>query len=134
MREERWLLHRGYCLGAELINVVVWIKWIQIVSGVVLQRRVVGAAAGWAAALGLWLACAYRLEFGGDGVHAAVWAAGLGWVAANAVLLRELIWAARAVGERRAAPMEAPMETQTVLFAVADRVYGVYFKALGLQE
>ena len=30
--------------------------------------------------------------------------------------------------------VEAPMETQTVLFAVADRVYGVYFKALGLQE
>lgn len=45
----------------------------------------------WIASLGNWLAWAYQLEFKGAGVHFFVWLAGLLWVAANAVLVRELV-------------------------------------------
>jgi len=49
------------------------------------------AAAAWALALGHWLAWAYALEFEGSPVHAGVWVAGLLWLGANAMLLRELM-------------------------------------------
>ena len=55
------------------------------------QAILVMLSIAWIASLGNWLTWAYQLEFKGAGVHFFVWLAGLLWVTANAVLIREMV-------------------------------------------
>jgi phosphatidylinositol glycan class M len=75
----------------------VWyIQWLPFVfPKIALARRskatLIMLSIAWLASLGNWLTWAYQLEFKGAGVHFFVWLAGLLWVIANAVLIREVV-------------------------------------------
>ena len=56
-----------------------------------MQRGLLAALAVWAAAQLHWLAWAYSLEFRGAAVHLGVWAASLMFLAANVVLIVQLL-------------------------------------------
>ena len=58
----------------------------------VAQRGALGALAGWAGAQLHWLAWAYMLEFKGRAVYLGVWAASIAFLAANVLLIKQLLY------------------------------------------
>ena len=68
----------------------------ELTFAVALQRGLVIALGAWAAAQLHWLGWAYLLEFKGRPVFLAVWAASVVFMAANAVLLVQLLRSFRA--------------------------------------